>query len=160
MARHINVWSDTRFGSPLRRVIYADCPAVLDAGDRAYFRATRERELGMTLEADCAAPEDQLGTLQQACPPLERRFKSRTFAARHRLTRTTLYFRYSSGHDSAVPRRSWLQVPPTHQADPAKVGYYLMGYTSLLDLRTRSISCVLDDSYLGPIWAKADSDHF
>ena len=37
MVRHINVWSDTQLGSPLRRVIYGDFPAVLDAEDRAYF---------------------------------------------------------------------------------------------------------------------------
>ena len=43
MARHINDWSDTELGSPLRHVIYSDFPAVVDAEDRAYFRATRER---------------------------------------------------------------------------------------------------------------------
>ena len=105
MARHINGWSDTQLGSPLRRVIYADFPAVLDAGDR-YFRATRERNLGMTLEAACAAPKDKLAPFLLAFQ------HSRTFAARHRLTRTTLYCRCSSGHGSAVPGRSWLQVPP------------------------------------------------
>jgi glutathione S-transferase len=72
MARYINVWSDTQLVSPLRRVIYADFPAVLDAGDRAYFRATRERDLGMTLEAACADREGKLAVFQQACAPIER----------------------------------------------------------------------------------------
>jgi glutathione S-transferase len=72
MTRHINVWSDTQLGSPLCRVIYADFPAVLAAEDRAYFRATRERDLGMTLEAACADPESKLAVFQQACAPLER----------------------------------------------------------------------------------------
>jgi glutathione S-transferase len=71
MARHINVWSDTQLGSPLRRVIYGDFPAVLDAEDRAYFRTTRARGLGMTLEAACADPEGKLAAFQQACAPLE-----------------------------------------------------------------------------------------
>jgi glutathione S-transferase len=71
MARHINLWADTQLGSPLRRVIYADFPAVLDAGDRAYFRTTRERDLGMTLEAACADPKAKLAIFQQACAPLE-----------------------------------------------------------------------------------------
>jgi hypothetical protein len=71
MARHINVWSDTQLGSPLRRVIYGDFPAVLDAEDRAYFRTTRERGLGMTLEAACADPEGKLAAFQQACAPAE-----------------------------------------------------------------------------------------
>ena len=43
---------------PLRFVIYADFLAVLDVGDRTYFRSTRERTLGMSLEAACA---DQQG---------------------------------------------------------------------------------------------------
>jgi glutathione S-transferase len=72
MARHINIWSDTQLGAPLRRIIYADFPAVLDAGDRAYFRSTRERDLGMTLEAACANPTEKLAAFQLACVPLER----------------------------------------------------------------------------------------
>ena len=72
MARLINVWSDTQLGVPLRRVIYADFPAVLDAGDRAYFRASRERDLGMSLEAACTDPAGKLAAFQQVCAPLER----------------------------------------------------------------------------------------
>ena len=72
MARFINIWSDTQLGSLLRRVIYADFPAVLDPGDRAYFRSTRERDLGMSLENACADPESKLTAFQQACVPIER----------------------------------------------------------------------------------------
>ena len=72
MARFVNVWSDTQLSPPLRRVIYADFPAVLDAGDRAYFRSTRERDLGMTLEAACEQPAAKLEAFQKACAPLER----------------------------------------------------------------------------------------
>lgn len=72
MARLINLWSDLQLGTPLRRVIYADFPAVLDAGDRAYFRASRERDLAMSLEAACSDPAVKLAAFQQACAPLER----------------------------------------------------------------------------------------
>jgi glutathione S-transferase len=72
MTRFINIWSDTQLSPPLRRVIYADFPAVLDAGDRAYFRETRERDLGMTLEAACEEPTAKLAAFQQACAPIER----------------------------------------------------------------------------------------
>ncbi|MBS0242086.1 MAG: glutathione S-transferase N-terminal domain-containing protein [Proteobacteria bacterium] len=72
LARFMNGWSDTVLGPPLRLVIYADFPAVLDAGDRDYFRSTREKALGMTLEAACADPEAKLAAFQQACTPLER----------------------------------------------------------------------------------------
>jgi glutathione S-transferase len=79
MARHINAWSDTQLGSALRFVIYADFPAVLDAEDRAYFRATRERDLGMTLEAACADPEEKLTAFQKACAPLERTLSAQPY---------------------------------------------------------------------------------
>jgi glutathione S-transferase len=71
-ARFVNDWSSAQFATPLRRVIYADFPAVLDPGDRAYFRATRERDLGMSLEAACAEPESKLAAFQRNCAPLER----------------------------------------------------------------------------------------
>ncbi|MGI9523579.1 MAG: glutathione S-transferase N-terminal domain-containing protein [Hyphomicrobiaceae bacterium] len=70
--RLINNWSDTQLNPPLRAVVYADFLAVLDAGDRAYFRESRETDLGMTLEDLCAAPEDKLKKFQHACTPLER----------------------------------------------------------------------------------------
>lgn len=79
MARLINVWSDTTLGPPLRRVIYADFPAVLDAGDRAYFRASRERDLGMSLEAACADPGEKLAAFRNACAPLERTLAGQSF---------------------------------------------------------------------------------
>ena len=79
MARLINLWSDTQLGVPLRRVIYADFPAVLDAGDRAYFRASRERDLGMSLEAACSDPAAKLMAFQQACAPLERTLAGQPF---------------------------------------------------------------------------------
>lgn len=77
--RLINAWSDTQLNPPLRRVIYADFPAVLDAGDRAYFRSTRERDLGMTLEEACANPAEKLAIFQQACAPLERTLSSQRY---------------------------------------------------------------------------------
>ena len=72
MARLVNHWSDTQLNPPLRRVISADFPAVLDAADRAYFRTTRERDFGMTLEAACADPAVKLAAFQAAAAPLER----------------------------------------------------------------------------------------
>lgn len=79
MARHINSWSDTQLGPPLHRVIYADFSAVLDPGDRDYFRTTRERDLGMTLEAACADPQAKLAAFQAACAPLERTLTAQPF---------------------------------------------------------------------------------
>src|SRR5262249_1028581 len=56
-----------------------DFPAVLDAGDRDYFRSTRERTLGMSLEAACADPAGKLAAFQQACAPLERTLSAQPY---------------------------------------------------------------------------------
>jgi glutathione S-transferase len=79
MARFINAWSESQLGPPLRRVIYADFPAVLDIADREYFRTSRERQLGMSLEAACAHPAEKLAAFQQACTPLERTLSAQSF---------------------------------------------------------------------------------
>jgi glutathione S-transferase len=79
MARFINDWASSQLGPPLRHVIYADFPAVLDPGDRVYFRSTRERDLGMSLEAACSEPESKLAAFQQVCSPLERCLSAQPF---------------------------------------------------------------------------------
>jgi len=79
MARFINDWASAQLVPPLRHVIFADFPAVLDPGDRAYFRSTRERALGMSLEAACADPVGKLAAFQQACVPLERTLSAQPY---------------------------------------------------------------------------------
>ena len=61
-ARLVNIWSDTVLGRAMRPLIYADFIRCIDPGDRAYFRGSREAQLGMTLEQysadrDAALPE-------------------------------------------------------------------------------------------------------
>ncbi len=79
MARHINAWVDSKLAPPLRHVIYRDFPAVLDAGDRPYFRASREQALGMSLEDACADPDAKLADFQRACEPLERTLSTQPY---------------------------------------------------------------------------------
>lgn len=79
MAKFINVWADTQLARLVRLVIYADFPAVLDPGDRAYFRSTRERDLGMTLEEACANQESKFEVFRQACDPIERTLATQPF---------------------------------------------------------------------------------
>ena len=69
----------TVLGVPLRRVIFADFPAVLDVGDRGYFRSSRERDLGVSLEAACANPAAKIAAFLQACTPLERTLTAQKF---------------------------------------------------------------------------------
>ena len=54
MMHFLNTWTDQVLMPSLRPLIYADFPAVLDPGDRAYFRETREAMVGASLEDFCA----------------------------------------------------------------------------------------------------------
>ncbi len=78
-ARFVNIWSDTVLAPSLRSQIYADFVRVIDPDDRAYFRKTREAQLGMTLEALCADRDANLPAVAAACAPLQRTLSEQTF---------------------------------------------------------------------------------
>ncbi len=80
-ARLVNNWSDTTLGPAMRRQIYADFIWCIDPGDRAYFRRSREAQLGMTLEDYSASREDALPAVFAACAPLERTLSEQSFLA-------------------------------------------------------------------------------
>jgi glutathione S-transferase len=80
-ARLVNLWSDTTLGATLRRQIYADFIWCIDPGDRAYFRRSREAQLGMTLEEYSASRDDTLPAFIAACTPLERTLSEQPFLA-------------------------------------------------------------------------------
>ncbi len=71
-ARLINVWSDLTLNPLVRRLIYADFIWCLDAGDRHYFRSSRERDLGCSLEEACADRPKWCAAFEGAIAPLER----------------------------------------------------------------------------------------
>ncbi len=79
MARLIDNWSDTVLAPLLRRVIYADFIWCLHADDRAYFRQSRERDLGMTFEEACADPAAGLVRFHLAMVPLEHTLEEQLF---------------------------------------------------------------------------------
>jgi len=79
--RLINVWSDTVLGRSMRQQIYADFIWCIDPGDRAYFRGSREAQLGMTLEAYGAGREQALAAFLDTCAPLERTLGEQQFLA-------------------------------------------------------------------------------
>ncbi len=66
----------------MRRQIYVDFIRCIDPGDRAYFRRSREAQLGMTLEQCIRADRDAaLPDLLEACAPLERTLSEQPFLA-------------------------------------------------------------------------------
>jgi glutathione S-transferase len=58
-AAHLETWLPTVLSPALLRVIVLDLHARLDPADRAYFRESRERRFGMTLEAYAAGPREE-----------------------------------------------------------------------------------------------------
>jgi glutathione S-transferase len=79
--RLVNIWSDTTLGAAMRRQIYGDFIWCIDPGDRAYFRRSREAQLGTTLEEYNASRDDALPAFIAACTPLERTLSEQPFLA-------------------------------------------------------------------------------
>ncbi|WFU39082.1 glutathione S-transferase family protein [Bradyrhizobium sp. CB82] len=59
-ARFIASWADTVLQPAIARLIVADIHAHLHERDRKYFRATREKALGGSLEEICADRDDRV----------------------------------------------------------------------------------------------------
>ncbi len=79
--RALNIWSDIVLGEATRRRFYADFIRCIDPGDRAYFRNSRETQLGMTLEQFSADGAATLARLVEVCAPLERTLSEQPFLA-------------------------------------------------------------------------------
>jgi glutathione S-transferase len=80
-ARLVNIWSDTVLGRSMRRQIWGDFVWCLDPADRAYFRRSREAQLGMTLEQYSATRDAALGEFIGICLPLELTLSEQPFLA-------------------------------------------------------------------------------
>lgn len=79
VVRFLNNWCDSTLHPPLRRVISADFLRCLDPGDRAYFRISREKTFGQTLEEACSEPEKWLSVFWERCRPLEQTLGEQPF---------------------------------------------------------------------------------
>lgn len=81
VARLVNIWSDTVLAVTLRRQVYADFIWCIDPDDRAYFRSSREKALGMTLEEYSADSGQSVSAFVEAAGPLERTLSEQPFLA-------------------------------------------------------------------------------
>jgi glutathione S-transferase len=81
LARFVNHWSDTVLAPIVRRLIYSDFIWCLAPGDRDYFRSSREKVLGQTLEAAGADRPRWQADFDAACVPLERHLSDSRFIA-------------------------------------------------------------------------------
>ncbi len=69
-ARFINNWADTILNAALSRLLVLDVLHHLHLDDRAYFRESREKRFGVTLEAFSADTAANVATLRNALEPL------------------------------------------------------------------------------------------
>jgi len=80
-ARVVTIWSDTVLGRAMRPQIYSDFIWSIDPVDRAYFRRSREAQLGMTLEQYSDSREAALPGLIETCLLLDRTLTDQPFLA-------------------------------------------------------------------------------
>jgi len=78
-ARFINSWADVILNAALSRLLVLDILDHLEEGDRAYFRESREKRFGMTLEAFAADCEKNLAALRNALEPLRTTLAAQPF---------------------------------------------------------------------------------
>ena len=78
--RFVNLWSYV-LGPALQRLIYPDFIWCLAPEDREYFRSSREKALGQSLEEASADRPRWQAEFDAACRPLERLFAEQPFIA-------------------------------------------------------------------------------
>jgi glutathione S-transferase len=79
VTRFVNHWSDTVLAPVVRRLIYPEFLMCLAPEDRAYFRTSREKELGQTLEAVAADRPKWQAQFETLVVPLERLLTEQDF---------------------------------------------------------------------------------
>lgn len=70
LARFVNNWADAVLHFGMIRLVVADIHAHVAEQDRAYFRASREKRFGTTLEAVSADRDQRVETLRKSLEPM------------------------------------------------------------------------------------------
>jgi glutathione S-transferase len=79
VTRFVNSWADTVLLPAVARVILVDVYNCLDADDRSYFRASREKYFGMPLEAVVADQPSRLTDLRKSLLPVRHVLKKQAY---------------------------------------------------------------------------------
>jgi glutathione S-transferase len=79
LARFVESWTDTILLPSLVPLILVDVFEHLHEKDRAYFRSSRERRLGTTLEAACVDRDKKVINFEHSIEPLRATFKIQSF---------------------------------------------------------------------------------
>jgi glutathione S-transferase len=78
-ARFFNCWADTVQIPGIASFVVADIFPHLDPRDRDYFRQSREKRFGMTLEEFCARREERVLSFRQSLEPLRQTLQGQGF---------------------------------------------------------------------------------
>jgi glutathione S-transferase len=70
VTRFVNAWADTVLVPAIARLVVADVFAHVHEKDRAYFRQSREKRFGMTLEDVSADRDTQVVAFRQSLEPM------------------------------------------------------------------------------------------
>ncbi len=77
--RFIGAWTDTVLHPGIAGLVVSDIPALLDAPDRDYFIASREKRYGKSLAEVTAGREERLPAFRAALLPLRHALRGRDF---------------------------------------------------------------------------------
>jgi glutathione S-transferase len=81
VARFVNAWGDGVLMTAAAPLLVSDIPAHLHEKDRAYFRQSREKAFGRTLEEVTADRDVRVTAFRQAMEPLRAMLRSQPFIA-------------------------------------------------------------------------------
>jgi glutathione S-transferase len=79
LARFVNAWADTVLNGGLIRLVLADIHAHIHENDKSYFRESREKRFGMTLEEFSGDREQRLPAFRQSLDPLRLTLKAQPY---------------------------------------------------------------------------------
>ena len=79
LSRFVNGWADSVLLAGIARMVVADIHAVLDPADQAYFRTSREKRFGMTLEAAQADRDTRVEAFRRDLYPLRNALRAAPF---------------------------------------------------------------------------------
>jgi glutathione S-transferase len=75
----VNTWANTTLTGPVARTVLMDIFARIHEKDRAYFRESREKRFGKTLEEVAADTEGNVKALRAALEPVRATLKTQAF---------------------------------------------------------------------------------
>ena len=79
LARFVNNWADAILHGAMIRLVVADIHAHVHEKDKVYFRESREKRFGATLEQVVADREQRLPAFRQSLEPLRLTLKSQPY---------------------------------------------------------------------------------